>query len=148
MHRLLTRRVRRLGLTSKVTWLNRLDAQTIVRELQACTTSVVPSRVDNSPNSLAEALIRGVACVASNAGGITSMVEDGVDGLLFESGDAESLAAALRRILGDDALRRSLGRAARERALKRHDPGAICEATLRCYESILARERPSLPAQR
>ena len=57
----------------------------IVSELKAASIYVHPSLVDNSPNALAEAMMLGVPCVASSAGGVPSMITDGVDGLLHGS---------------------------------------------------------------
>lgn len=62
-----------------------------------------------------EALAAGRAVVASAAGGLSEVIEDGVSGVLVAPGDVPSLAAALRRVLGDSALQQRLGRAARRR---------------------------------
>src|SRR5690606_22517877 len=74
---------------------------------------VSPS-VRNEPMSLAlfEMLSRGVPLVASRVGGTPDIVEDNTNGLLFEAGDAAALAAALRRMFDDDALRLRLAGAA------------------------------------
>ena len=96
-----------------------------------------PSLIDNSPNSLAEAMLVGVPCVASAAGGIPSMIEDGRDGLLYPPGDVEALAATIAAVTSDRAMARRLGAAARKRALVRHDPTAIARSTSMMYEDIL-----------
>jgi len=56
---------------------------------------------------------------AAAAGGPAEIVEDGVTGLLTPPGDAEGLAAAVDRLLDDDALRARLGRTARDAARTR-----------------------------
>lgn len=61
---------------------------------------VVPSRwYENSPNVILEAFSAGVPVIAANHGGMAEMVRHQVDGLLFQPSDAESLAAALRRLV-------------------------------------------------
>jgi glycosyltransferase involved in cell wall biosynthesis len=60
-----------------------------------------------------EALAAGVPVVATRCGGIPDQVREGVDGLLVEPDDAESFAAAMRRLLVDPASRRAMGEAAR-----------------------------------
>jgi glycosyltransferase involved in cell wall biosynthesis/GT2 family glycosyltransferase len=60
-----------------------------------------------------EAMAAGKAVIASAAGGPTEIVNDGVDGFLVAPGDVDALAAVLRRLAGDDALRERLGQAAR-----------------------------------
>jgi glycosyltransferase involved in cell wall biosynthesis/GT2 family glycosyltransferase len=61
-----------------------------------------------------EAMQHGVPVVGTTAGGVPDVVRDGVDGLLVPPGDAAALGAALDRMMGDDVLRRRLGRAAAE----------------------------------
>ncbi|HEX5480488.1 MAG TPA: glycosyltransferase [Dehalococcoidia bacterium] len=66
---------------------------------------VVPSVwIENAPFVIREAFAAGVPVVASRLGGMADMVRDGVDGLLFEPGDAASLAAQLRRALEEPDL--------------------------------------------
>jgi glycosyltransferase involved in cell wall biosynthesis len=135
---ILQRRARALGVADMVTWLGPLEADAVAGELASCGVFVHASHVDNSPNSLAEAMLRAVPCIASSVGGIPSMVDDGVDGLLFEKGDAEALAAAIDRVLADSGLAAQLGAAARRRAVERHAPQTIATATRRMYEDVLS----------
>ena len=60
----------------------------------------------------------GTPVVASRVGGMPEIVRDGVDGLLFEAGNAGQLAECLIRLLKDDRLREEMGRKARERFLE------------------------------
>jgi glycosyltransferase involved in cell wall biosynthesis len=76
----------------------------------------LPSEIDKSPYAVLEAMVAGVPVVATRAGAIPEMVTDGVTGLLVAPDD-DDLASALERLLGDDALRREMGAAGRERAL-------------------------------
>jgi phosphatidyl-myo-inositol alpha-mannosyltransferase len=65
---------------------------------------------------LVEAMAAGVPVVASDIPGYREVVRDGRDGLLVPPGDADALAAAVLRILGDRSLARRLSTAGRERA--------------------------------
>jgi GT2 family glycosyltransferase/glycosyltransferase involved in cell wall biosynthesis len=66
---------------------------------------VVPSIwIENAPFIIREAFACGVPVLASRLGGMAEMVRDGVDGLLFEAGDASSLAAALARLIDEPSL--------------------------------------------
>ena len=60
-----------------------------------------------------EAMAFGKPVVASNAGGVSEWLEDGVTGLGVRAGDPEALAAALGRVLDDPALASRMGRAGR-----------------------------------
>lgn len=113
-----------------------LDAEKLAQTLLQAGVYVHPSYVDNSPNSLCEAQLLGLPCVACRVGGIPSLVEDGKTGLLTPAGDPDALAACLRG-LQDAAARERLGRAAAEAAARRHDPETILRDLLEAYHSIL-----------
>ncbi len=106
---------------------------------------VFPSRWDNFPNALLEAMACGKAVVATGAGGPDEIVEDGTSGLVCDAGDPASLAGALERLLGDGGLRARLAGAARERVLSMCAPAPIVAE----FERLVggAREhRRALPA--
>ena len=69
---------------------------------------VLPSRFEALPNALMEAMSCGCACVASRVGGTPELIADGETGFLFNPGDATALAAHLRRLVADGALRARL----------------------------------------
>jgi glycosyltransferase involved in cell wall biosynthesis len=135
------RAVDRWQLHAVVEWLGPLTAQGVVSELRSSSVYVHPSVADNSPNSLAEAMMVGAPCVASSAGGIPSLLEDGQEGLLCPPNDVYGLAGAIRTVAANPALAAQLGERARVRALRRHDPTTIAEATVAMYEDIISRHR-------
>jgi len=75
---------------------------------------VLPSRTEGLSNSLMEAMACGRAVIASDAGGNPELVTDGSTGLLFPSGNADALAAALSRLVENVELRSELGARAAE----------------------------------
>ena len=129
--------LRREGLEDQVVLLGRLRPAQIIREMQAARLFVLPSHMDNSPNSLAEAMILGMPCIASNAGGIPSMLRDGKEGLLYPHQDISALATRIETLLSDPSLAESLGREARLTARKRHDPATIAADTYHLYQEVL-----------
>jgi glycosyltransferase involved in cell wall biosynthesis len=68
---------------------------------------------DGIPNVLLEAMASGLPVVTTGAGGISELVQDGVNGLLSEPRDVKGIAANLRRLLSDPSLRSRLGVLAR-----------------------------------
>jgi glycosyltransferase involved in cell wall biosynthesis len=77
---------------------------------------VLPSRCEGMGRVLLEGMAAGVPLIGSNVGGIPTMVRDGQNGLLVPVGDARTLAAQLRKLLGDSELRRRMGDCGFQRA--------------------------------
>ncbi len=73
---------------------------------------VLPSRFEGLGRVVIEAFARGRGVVATRAGGILDLVEDGRQGLLVAVGDVDGLVAALTTVLGDRATAERLGTAA------------------------------------
>ncbi len=80
---------------------------------------VLCSDFESAGVSLMEAMLAGVPVVATHVGGVPEVVTHGETGFLVPQGDVDALAGAVLRLLEDAALRRRMGRAAREVALKR-----------------------------
>jgi glycosyltransferase involved in cell wall biosynthesis len=98
----------------------------------------ISSYIENSPNSLCEAMLVGMPCAASYAGGIPSLVEEGKTGLFFPPGDAAVLAGKIRQIFLDDDLAVRLGSQARLEAMKRHSPEQVVNQLLTAYRKVIA----------
>lgn len=131
------RKVKVLNLTNEVTWLGKSSPEMIISEMKRANVYVLPSYAENSPNSLAEAMLVGVPCVASYIGGVPSMIIHAKDGLLFPSGDSYSLAGMIAKILRDPLLAGTLSRNARITAQKRHDPQKIAATMMNIYSEII-----------
>jgi glycosyltransferase involved in cell wall biosynthesis len=98
---------------------------------------VLPSANENSPNTLAEAMVSGLPVIASAVGGIPSMVEHGQTGWLVPPRDPAALANAILKLLDDSKLRMRLGEAARQCARPRHLPEHVAQQTVEAYREIL-----------
>jgi glycosyltransferase involved in cell wall biosynthesis len=83
--------------------------------MQIADAVAIPSRRESFGRVVLEAMANGRPVVATRAGGLPEVVEDGVTGLLIPIDDEAALAAALQRIVSDDAFARRLGDASRER---------------------------------
>jgi glycosyltransferase involved in cell wall biosynthesis len=131
----LRRRIDRLGLSDRVELLGWLDGEQLAAALVKSHCYVMASHVENSPNSLCEAQLVGMPCVASYAGGISSLLEHGRTGLFFPVGDGAVLAHRLRTIFQDDSLAQRLGAAARAEAAQRHDPKRVVDELMQAYRA-------------
>lgn len=84
----------------------------------------------------AEAMSHGIPLVASRIGAISCLVEDGVDGLLFEPGNPRDLAEKVTRLWADPDLCRRLGRAAHKKAASLWSPERHFERLMAVYEGL------------
>jgi glycosyltransferase involved in cell wall biosynthesis len=138
-------------LQDQVTMLDRIQPMDIIKEMVRARVFVLPSHMDNSPNSLGEAMLMGMPCIASNAGGIPSMLKDGEEGLLYEHMDIKALADKIELLLDDPELAQKLGAAAKVTAIERHNPARITESTLEMYHQVISgkvQARTQLPERR
>jgi glycosyltransferase involved in cell wall biosynthesis len=133
----LSRRIARMGLQGQVEFLGFLSAERMAAELTRAHVFATSSLVENSSNSLCEAMRVGVPCVASRVGGLPSLAEEGRSALFFPPTDAGVMADRIARIFQEDERAASLARAARERAVVRHDPDRVVAQLMAAYEAIL-----------
>lgn len=99
--------------TSELSFLGKIPHDEIMREYAWADAFVLSSRWEGSPNALLEAMASGLPVVATQASGISEIVEDGVTGILVSPRDSEGFAEAMRRLAADANLRRAIGSAAR-----------------------------------
>jgi glycosyltransferase involved in cell wall biosynthesis len=98
----------------------------------------LPTRYpEGIPRVLLEAASMGLPLVTTNSPGCKEVVVDGSNGILIEVGDTAALGRAILRLIRQPELRRSLGRASRERALRYFDITVIADQTCAMYEDLL-----------
>lgn len=117
--------------------LGTLGEEALAEHLLTADVYVQVSHIENSPNSLCEAMLAGVPVIASYAGGTASLMQDGVHGVLVQDGDPYVLAGALKETVADPERARSMAVEARHVALKRHDPAIIVTGMLERYAEII-----------
>lgn len=101
--------------------------------IQGCTFLVLPSRSEAMGRVLIEAMACAKPVIGSNVGGIPEVIDDGINGLLFEPGDDADLAEKMERLLSDGALRERMGEAGAETVRKKFSSVKYAE---RFYEMI------------
>jgi glycosyltransferase involved in cell wall biosynthesis len=114
-----------------------LNADEIAAGLLATDCYVHPSHIENSPNSVCEAMLLGVPVIATYAGGTSSILQSGTDGILLQDGDPYALAGAILELAGSYEKSILLSTNARERALLRHNPSRIVKDLLSIYDNII-----------
>lgn len=130
-------RIRALGLQDRVIFTDVLSSGEMADRMRRSHAFILSSLIENSPNSLAEAMALGVPTISAYAGGAPDMAEDGREALFYRPIDPQMLAWRITQIFDSDALARKLGAAARKRALKTHDPVDNRDRLLAAYRAIL-----------
>lgn len=129
--------IRKNGLGDHVTFTGVLDEAAMrSRHLQSHVFALT-STIENSPNSLGEAMLLGVPCVAAAVGGVMDMARPEVDALIYQGDAPYMLAHQICRVFSDDDLAEQLSRNARSRAEVTHDVDRNTATLLSIYQSIL-----------
>ncbi|GLS17527.1 colanic acid biosynthesis glycosyltransferase WcaL [Labrys miyagiensis] len=111
----------RLGLADRITWRGALAQDDVVAALRAADIFVLPCKEgeagdrDGLPNVIMEAATQALPIASTRFAGVPEFVREGEEGLLVPPQDPAALSQALATLIGDPALRRKLGEAARRR---------------------------------
>jgi glycosyltransferase involved in cell wall biosynthesis len=127
-----------LGIADRVHITGRVERDELVRLYNEAEVLVSPSLYEGFGLPAAEAMACGTPVIATTAGAFPEVIEDGVSGILLPPRDAPAIANAIERLLGDAALRRQLGRAARERIVDKFSWRETAVQTLALYQEVLA----------
>lgn len=125
----------RLGVTDAVHFIGQQNEMQMKEMYLDAHAYVLPSMVENSPNSLGEAMLLGVPCIASRVGGIPSMAEEG-EVAFFEAGDVDDLAAKVLRVFDDEEYALTLSAAGHKRAVLTFDKEANYRMLCWIYETV------------
>lgn len=99
---------------------------------------ILPSIEENCPMVVLEAMAIGVPVAAARSGGTPDLIDDGINGLMFDPGDAEGLRSAVLKLWNDQPLANALAAAGKKRAIERHHPKPIAEKHLEIYREALS----------
>lgn len=119
-------------LEKHVSFIGNLDAIEMRDEYLKANVFICPSSIENSPNSLGEAQILGVPCIASYVGGVMDMMK-GNEENLYRFEEIEMLAEKICRVFANGNNQADV----RLQASYRHDRKLNCETLMRIYHSII-----------
>lgn len=120
-----------------VEFLGPQNAEQMKRQLLNCNVFVSPSTIENSPNSVGEAMLLGVPCISSDVGGVKDMLEDRVEGYIYPNDEFYMLAYYIKKVFEQKGEIEELTSKAREHARDTHDPEKNSAEVLRIYSSIV-----------
>jgi glycosyltransferase involved in cell wall biosynthesis len=110
-----TQLIEQQGVNDMIENLGYIQYDKVAEYLSSGYAFIIPSRIDNLPTVVLEAFSCGTPVIGSKSGGIPEMVEDGVNGLLFEKENPASLAEKAVELANSPALRNKIGQNARNK---------------------------------
>ncbi len=135
----LEERARSLGVADRIRFPGfREDVPTILKALDVF---VMPSHMEGLGTSVLDAMAAGAPVVGTEAGGMTEMLEHGVNGLVAPIRDSDSIARNVLRLLSARDEAKRFAERARRDVVERFSKEAMVGGTLRVYEELLARRR-------
>jgi len=124
------------GIDDRVEILGHINHVQLEEELARASVFLLPSRQENAPMAIAEAMAAGIPVIASNRCGMPYIVEEGQTGFLIDPESTEQIADRLVKLLGSGQLRQQMGLAGHQSAMERFHPCAVAEKTRDVYRRI------------
>lgn len=131
------RLIRNYNLDKNIIFMGMINAEEMKKIMLESNVFVCPSAIENSSNSLGEAMLLGVPCIASNVGGTQDMLEHGREGFLYPYNETYRLADYIRRIFDDKQLACDIGKSAKKKAEITHDRTKNNEVLCSIYNDIM-----------
>jgi glycosyltransferase involved in cell wall biosynthesis len=129
--------VGRFGLDGSVDFTGKVSLEELVRYYATAEVAVVPSLYEGFGLPAAEAMACGLPVVATTAGALPEVVEDGRSGILVPPRDHYALAGAIKCLLKDEPLRRAMGEEGRRRVERNFTWEEAARKTLAVYREVL-----------
>ena len=129
--------VEKWDLGNHVRALGFMNAKEMAGELTSAHVFTQVSHIENSPNSLSEAMLVGTPSIASYCGGTGSIIKDQEEGLMYPVGDSALLANHIRSLFENEELCQLFSRNARRRAAERHDETSVAQDMMNVYRKVI-----------
>lgn len=128
--------IKKFKLQGKVTFLGYLNEKQMCERYLKSNVFVSPSSIENSPNSVGEAMILGIPTISSDVGGVKNLLEHNKEGFIYQA-DAPYMAAYyIKQIFADDELALKLSKNAKAHATKTHNQDKNFEDLINIYKNI------------
>lgn len=124
-------------LKNDVIFLGNMSEQQMCEQYLKSHVYLCPSTLENSSNSLGEAMLIGTPCVASHVGGTPSILTQHIDGYLYTYNSVEDMARCIENIFENDSNAIQVSQSARKHAEITHSPQKNMQQLLAHYEYIL-----------
>ncbi|XRG77807.1 glycosyltransferase family 4 protein [Rossellomorea sp. GAMAL-10_SWC] len=128
--------IRKYSLEDHVVFLGGLNEYEMCKRFCKSHVFVSASSIENSPNSVGEAMLLGVPVVTSDVGGVKNMINHGEEGYVFQADAPYMLAYYVTQIFQNDEIAINFSKNARNHAQKTHDRESNLETLIKVYKEI------------
>ncbi|MCJ7696192.1 MAG: glycosyltransferase family 4 protein, partial [Anaerolineaceae bacterium] len=126
---------------SNVKFLGQLDFHELIKIVSQAKFSVLPSEVyENCPMAVLESMAMGKPVIGAKIGGIPELINDNVDGFLFESGNSEDLAEKINKMIDDPDMNQEMGINARKKIEQLYNPEIHYQQVMILYDQLLEKQ--------
>lgn len=133
--------IEKFGLEDHISFLGKLSEGEMCEQYLKANVFVCPSTIENSPNSVGEAMLVGCPVVTADVGGVKNMLTHGVEGYVYQSSAPYMLAYYVNKIFEDDTLALNISSNSRKHALMTHDREVNLRTILNIYNNIIRKNR-------
>lgn len=133
--------IKKYDLKKQIVFTGVLDEKEMLKKYLNSNVFVLPSVIENSSNSLGEAMIIGIPCIASNTGGTMDILEHKKEGFLYPYTEPAMCADYISRFFEDDQLCKNYGEQARRKALERHSPDKNAKRIIEIYKNVIGAKK-------
>ncbi|MDQ0155369.1 glycosyltransferase family 4 protein [Robertmurraya andreesenii] len=128
--------IKKYNLHSKIIFTGILNEKEMCNRYLGSHVFVCPSSIENSPNSLGEAMLLGVPSVSADVGGISDLLIHKEEGYVYQGDAPYMLAHFICEIFGDDEIALKFSKNARNKAKKTHDRELNNERLIEIYHTL------------
>lgn len=139
--RYLSKLINKYGISNNIIFTGILSETKMIERLLKTHVFVLPSAIENSSNSLGEAMLLGMPCVATNTGGTMDILKHEKEGFLYPYTEPAMCAEYISKIFENDDLAVRLGQTARITAIERHDSEKNVKEIIHIYNKVLKRSK-------
>lgn len=122
-----------------VIYVGVMNAENLINNSLKSSVYVHPSYIDNSPNSICEAQLLGLPIIATNVGGVSSLIQHKENGILVPANEPYETAFWLKELSEKPAMALTFSQNGISTAIKRHDRNQILKDLLDSYKQIISK---------
>lgn len=128
--------IKSYNLQEHVVFLGNLDEQEMKRQFLRCNVFLSASSIENSPNSVGEAMLLGVPTVSSDVGGVKNLFTHEREGFIYPADEHYMISFYINKLFEDLAICEKFSSAAHAHAAVTHDPATNLQALTQIYTCI------------